>query len=172
MAHVVSGCASALQGKRARSPGAFGEPFVVEGTPVPSTPSPIKRLSRNIKRVSSNPSLEVVASNNTLTIGVGLETELACLTCVDVGTQGTKVLVYDYAKREVVGRGSNAYGLMPCDRPNAAEQLPSTWEAAMESAMAQAMEGLDSSCVRGMAVSGQQHGLVAIDADDKVAQGE
>jgi xylulokinase len=87
---------------------------------------------------------------------------------VDVGTQGTKVLVYDYAQREVVGRGSYAYGLMGSDRPNAAEQLPSTWEAGMQSAIAQAMNGLDSERVKGIAVSGQQHGLVAVGSDGTV----
>uniref|UniRef100_A0A7S0R1R3 glycerol kinase n=1 Tax=Pyramimonas obovata TaxID=1411642 RepID=A0A7S0R1R3_9CHLO len=156
MAHLVSRTISARMQKRARSPGAFGEPLVTESMTVPPTPSPIKRLSRNMKRVSSHPTLDVVASNNALTVGV------------DVGTQGTKVLVYDYAKREVVGRGSYAYGLMPSDRPNAAEQLPSTWEEGMEAAMAQALEGLDSACVQGIAVSGQQHGLVAIDSNDEV----
>ena len=73
MAQLVSGCATMK--KRARSP-VFGEALVAENTLVPPTPSPIKRLGRHMKRVSSHPSLDVVASSKTLTVGVGFGTKI------------------------------------------------------------------------------------------------
>lgn len=45
---------------------------------------------------------------------------------LDVGTQSTKVLVYDPELREVLGRGSISYSVTR-DRPGQAEQDPAIW---------------------------------------------
>ncbi|KAK3263088.1 hypothetical protein CYMTET_28088, partial [Cymbomonas tetramitiformis] len=87
---------------------------------------------------------------------------------VDVGTQSTKAVVYDCLERTVVGRGAYAYGLLPCDKPGVAEQDPATWEKGMREAIKQATSDLDPSKVSAIGVSGQQHGLVAVDSHDQV----
>lgn len=93
---------------------------------------------------------------------------------VDVGTQSTKCCVYEASSREVVGRGSVGYSLAS-HRPGQAEQHPATWiEACIDSiqdALAEAGGGGGSPAaarVKAIGVSGQQHGLVALDADGHV----
>lgn len=86
---------------------------------------------------------------------------------LDVGTQGTKALVYDLRGGGVVGRGSVSYGL-DSSRPGMAEQDPAVWVDAVKEAVAEALAGLDASQVTALGVSGQQHGLVAVDADGRV----
>ncbi|KAJ8613821.1 hypothetical protein CTAYLR_004905 [Chrysophaeum taylorii] len=81
---------------------------------------------------------------------------------IDCGTQGTKAVVYDATSREVVGVGSESYGLIQ-ERRGQAEQEPRVWEAAMVSACRGALEAASARSVRGIGVSGQQHGLVALD---------
>jgi xylulokinase len=92
---------------------------------------------------------------------------MALFVGLDVGTQGTKALVWDEASGAVVGRGAAAYPLVQ-ERPGQAEQDPADWLAAVRAALAAALAGVDASCVRGLAVSGQQHGLVALDAQRAV----
>lgn len=86
---------------------------------------------------------------------------------LDVGTQGTKALVYDMRSEGVVGRGSVSYGL-DSSRPGMAEQDPAVWLDAVREALAEALAGLDPSQVVGLGTSGQQHGLVALDAEGAV----
>ena len=86
---------------------------------------------------------------------------------LDVGTQGCKVLAYCTATCAVVGRGSASYPLAH-PRPGAAEQDPELWLAGLERAISAALAGLDASRVAAVAVSGQQHGLVVVDASGKV----
>ena len=87
---------------------------------------------------------------------------------VDVGTQGTKAILYDLSSKAVAGKGSCSYGLMPqpAGRPNAAEQDPSTWLEGVRVAVKAALEeaGLEPSAIAAVGVSGQQHGMVALDA--------
>ena len=46
---------------------------------------------------------------------------------IDVGAQGTKVLVYDSDLGQVVARGASSYGLLPTAVEGRAEQDPATW---------------------------------------------
>lgn len=46
---------------------------------------------------------------------------------VDVGTQGTKALVYDSKSNRVVSRGARAYEIEKTKVPGRAEQHPSLW---------------------------------------------
>lgn len=87
---------------------------------------------------------------------------------LDVGTQGTKALVYDAAGGRVVARGAAAYGLLPPAAPGAAEQHPQTWLDGLCAALRQALAGVERRALRGIGVSGQQHGCVALDARDQV----
>lgn len=82
---------------------------------------------------------------------------------VDVGTQGTKALVYDPEVGAVVGRGARSYGLIEGLAPGACEQDPATWVEAVRESVREALVGLDASAVAGVGVSGQQHGFVALD---------
>ena len=94
---------------------------------------------------------------------------------IDCGTQGLKALVYDAGERKVLGIGSVAYGLL-ANSPDApasrAEQEPSQWVEALYEASKIALAAAAKKCavesvgpmVRGIGVSGQQHGLVALDS--------
>lgn len=92
---------------------------------------------------------------------------------IDAGTQSTKAVVYNADTRQVVGRGAASYGLIESDVVGRAEQLPSAWVDAMWSACREALAQAASQCaggmpklarsVQGIGVSGQQHGLVALD---------
>lgn len=85
---------------------------------------------------------------------------------IDCGTQGTKAVVYDAERREVVGVGSASHDLIvDSSRPGMMEQDPLVWEEAMEVACREALNGVTRSEVRGLGVGGQQHGLVALDSD-------
>jgi xylulokinase len=100
---------------------------------------------------------------------------------LDVGTQSTKAVLWSPETRGVVGRGSVAYDLLPTTVPGRAEQDPATWidavrrsvKAALAEAEAAATTASPpapppSSLIRGIAVSGQQHGLVLLDAQGQV----
>jgi D-xylulose kinase len=83
---------------------------------------------------------------------------------IDCGTQSTKVVLRDTGG-EIVGLGSAPHELTERD-DGTREQQPATWIAALATAMRAALRGQDVE-VAGMAVSGQQHGLVALDAADR-----
>ncbi|MSR61286.1 MAG: xylulokinase [Planctomycetes bacterium] len=81
---------------------------------------------------------------------------------LDVGTQGTKALLVD--ERAIVGRAASAYELLPDLPPGAAEQHPETWWSAVRACVRELGQSVDLARVRGIGVSGQQHGFVALDA--------
>ena len=99
---------------------------------------------------------------------------------LDVGTQGAKALVLDVERGRVVARSAVGYGLIEGLAPGAAEQHPSTWVEALRGAAraALAVAGAErkrspaetASLVGGVGVSGQQHGLVALDAERRVVR--
>ena len=95
---------------------------------------------------------------------------------IDVSTQGAKLVVLDYEKREAIcteavqydndlkefGTLNGAVGGRP---QGVAESDPRMWLAAVDILLGRfAKSGLDGSLVRAINVSGQQHGLVALDA--------
>ncbi len=91
---------------------------------------------------------------------------------IDCGTQGLKAVVYDAVDKKTVGVGSVAYGLNPTDVIGRAEQDPAVWVDALYTAAAEALSAAGGSAaaaaVRGIGVSGQQHGLVALDDSYRV----
>ncbi len=88
---------------------------------------------------------------------------------VDSGTQGVKVLVLDEASGVIVSQAAAPHELMENDR-GGREQHPSWWIQALEKALAQALAApeVDLSKVGGIGVSGQQHGMVPLDAKGNV----
>ena len=87
---------------------------------------------------------------------------------IDSGTSGTKALVLDLPSGRIVGAGRAAHRMIAGLPPGHLEQHPSEWISALEKAAAQALRGLDRAAVRGIGVSGQQHGFVPLDAKGKV----
>lgn len=90
----------------------------------------------------------------------------------DVGTQATKGVVLDAAAGRVVARGGQSYGLIPNLPPGAAEQDPQTWVDAVREVAAEllATSSVERKRVRGVGVSGQQHGLVVLDAEGQIVR--
>ncbi len=89
---------------------------------------------------------------------------------LDAGTQGAKALVYDAEARRVIGRGAHSYTLLPAREAGEAEQHPWTWVEGVEAAIARALAdpAVDAGAIRGLAISGQQHGCVVLDEADEV----
>ncbi|WP_312289275.1 FGGY family carbohydrate kinase, partial [Stutzerimonas nitrititolerans] len=88
---------------------------------------------------------------------------------IDCGTQGTKALLLDAATGTVLGEGSASHELI--SGPNGRrEQATDEWIEAFEKATATALAqaGVKGEAVLGIGVSGQQHGLVTLDAEGRV----
>ena len=84
---------------------------------------------------------------------------------VDSGTQSTKAIVMDGETGLVKGKASSSYGLIEGLPPGHMEQNPETWIRETLGAVREALEQsrVDPSDVRGIGVSGQQHGFVPLD---------
>ena len=114
---------------------------------------------------------------------------------LDVGTQGAKAVVYDGHTKAVVSRGAHKYDIIKSNVPGRAEQHPSQWiEVRLPShvlhprqrvvqgcsyslhvcpqggfaAIDAALSTVDRKAVKGIGISGQQHGFVPMDGDGKV----
>ncbi|WP_315386024.1 xylulokinase [uncultured Stenotrophomonas sp.] len=85
---------------------------------------------------------------------------------IDAGTQSLKVLVYDPAARKVVASTSAALELTS-GADGSREQVPADWVAALNSCFAAIAPAVRSRIVA-LAVSGQQHGFVPLDAAGQV----
>ena len=85
---------------------------------------------------------------------------------IDCGTQGTKALLVD-ENGTPLGRGYAAHALV--ERANGArEQDPRWWVDALRDSVKQALGGTPVAQVLAIGVSGQQHGLVVLDAEFQV----
>ncbi|MCD6009598.1 MAG: xylulokinase [Pseudomonadota bacterium] len=84
---------------------------------------------------------------------------------VDCGTQSTKVVIVDAERGTILGEGSRAHQLIEGDGGRR-EQSVDDWLAALRGAFADALAeaGIDARAIRAIGVSGQQHGMVALDA--------
>lgn len=89
---------------------------------------------------------------------------------IDSGTQSTKAVVLNLESGEIVASAAQSYSLIDGLAPGHLEQHPSDWVDAMESTILQVLETLGEgrSQVKGIGISGQQHGLVVLDANDNV----
>jgi xylulokinase len=87
---------------------------------------------------------------------------VTALVGLDVGTSGVKALAVG-TDGEVLARAERGYPLST-PRPGWAEQEPADWARAA----AEALSELDVDEVAGIGLSGQMHGLVALDAEERV----
>lgn len=91
---------------------------------------------------------------------------------IDSGTQSTKTVALDLSTGEILASAQQAYGFVEAKGEGAMEQDPAVWIAAVEATISQVLEKLGSRTteVAGIGVSGQQHGLVLLDAKDQVVR--
>ena len=91
---------------------------------------------------------------------------------IDCGTQSTKTIALDWESGQVLASAQQAYGFVPGLPAGAMEQDPGDWVAAMDGTVRKVLEELGDRRreVRGIGVSGQQHGLVVLDADGQVVR--
>ena len=89
---------------------------------------------------------------------------------IDNGTQGTKTLIVDGETGQVVKKASKSYGLIEGLPPGHKEQDPQVWIDALHYTLKQVLNeaGINPKHVRAIGVSGQQHGLVPLDAEGNV----
>ena len=85
---------------------------------------------------------------------------------IDLGTSAVKLLLVD-EKGVIISSVSKEYPLS-FPQPGWAEQSPEDWWAAVLAGVTELLEDHDASQVAGIGCGGQMHGLVALDADDKV----
>ncbi len=88
---------------------------------------------------------------------------------IDSGTQSTKAVVLDFESGAIIAQASEKYDVLDGLPPGHMEQHPATWTKAVDVAVGSCMEqiGARRDEVRGIGVSGQQHGLVVLDANDE-----
>ena len=88
---------------------------------------------------------------------------------IDCGTQGTKALILDSQSGQVLGQGSAPHTLIQGEHGRR-EQDAAQWLQALTTATQQALSaaGVSGQQIRGIGVSGQQHGLVLLDAQGQV----
>ena len=92
---------------------------------------------------------------------------------LDVGTQGVKGVVIDPDARPcVIARAGQPLDLLPGLPAGAAEQHPDDWWNAVVEVVHQLVDddAVDPSTIAGIGVSGQQHGSVFVDEDDRVVR--
>ncbi|MGI5172721.1 xylulokinase [Treponema sp. OMZ 840] len=88
---------------------------------------------------------------------------------IDCGTQGTKVIIYDAVKRQIVSSGSARHKLIS-QNDGLREQEPRWWIIALDIAMKKALASFyeNKKLISAIGVSGQQHGLVVLDKERTV----
>jgi xylulokinase len=88
---------------------------------------------------------------------------------IDSGTQGTKVVVFGRDQGEIISSASAPHQIIETPQ-GGREQYPKWWTAACEQAITAALATpqVDRTKIKAISVSGQQHGLVALDAQGRV----
>ncbi len=89
---------------------------------------------------------------------------MTLLAGLDVGTSSVKGLLVDPRDGAVVARAEVAHALST-PRPGWSEQDPEDWWTGAEAVLAQLRR---AGTIAGIGLTGQMHGLVALDADDRV----
>ncbi len=87
---------------------------------------------------------------------------------IDSGTQSVKAIVLDLEARKVVAEARAPHQLIPGLPVGHMEQHPQEWVAALDTVILEVARTIDRSRVRGIGVSGQQHGFVPLDAHGDV----
>ena len=89
---------------------------------------------------------------------------------IDSGTQSTKAILLDAESGAVVASASQSYELIKDLPAGHKEQHPHGWLDATRNTIKAVLEqaGIDRAQVKGIGISGQQHGFVPLDAEDQV----
>jgi xylulokinase len=87
---------------------------------------------------------------------------------IDSGTQSVKAVVLDLDTRKVVAEARAPHTLLPGLPVGHMEQDPQEWADALDTVIAAVCAQVDRARVRGIGVSGQQHGFVPLDAAGRV----
>ncbi len=89
---------------------------------------------------------------------------------IDSGTQSTKAIILDAESGVVIASASAPYDLIEGLPAGHKEQHPIEWIAAVKSTISAALDkaNIDRVRVKGIGVSGQQHGFVPLDENDEV----
>jgi len=83
---------------------------------------------------------------------------------IDSGTQSTKCVALDLNTGRVIAEARAPHQLIAGLPPGHMEQHPQAWAAALEQTIGAVAAKIDASRVRGIGISGQQHGFVPLDA--------
>lgn len=88
---------------------------------------------------------------------------------IDCGTQSTKAIVWNSHTKKIIGTGAAQYPVL-MHRPGCQEQKAEWWIDALIHSVREAIKiaGINPKDVKAIGVSGQQHGLVALDLHDQV----
>ena len=88
---------------------------------------------------------------------------------IDSGTQSTKTIAIDLATGEILASAQKGYGFVEGLAPGHFEQHPQVWVDAAEATLKEVLAKLGDRKdeVTGIGVSGQQHGCVVLDSDDR-----
>lgn len=89
---------------------------------------------------------------------------------IDSGTQSTKAVVLDLEARRVIADARAPHQLIDGLPVGHMEQHPADWTAALDRVISEVVSRLGSAAshVRGIGISGQQHGFVPLDAGGEV----
>jgi xylulokinase len=82
---------------------------------------------------------------------------------IDSGTQSVKAVVLDLETRKVVAEARAPHTLISGLPVGHMEQQPQEWAAALDFVITEVVAKVDAQQVRGIGVSGQQHGFVPLD---------
>jgi len=85
---------------------------------------------------------------------------------VDLGTSSLKILLSDN-KGNILDTQSESYNLL-LPKENWSEQNPEDWFNALISTIKKIVKSFDLKEIKGVSFSGQMHGLVILDKDDKI----
>lgn len=85
---------------------------------------------------------------------------------VDLGTSATKLLLMN-AEGAILNTVTKEYPL-EFPQPGWSQQDPADWKRALMEGVPELLQGFDGSKVAGIGAGGQMHGLVVLDADDRV----
>lgn len=87
---------------------------------------------------------------------------------IDSGTQSTKALVLDINRKKVIAEARAPHQLIAGLPVGHMEQHPQDWITALDTVILAVAAQIDRSQVRGIGVSGQQHGFVPLDDKGEV----
>jgi xylulokinase len=87
---------------------------------------------------------------------------------IDSGTQSVKAVVLDLDTRKVIAEARAPHRMIGGLPPGYLEQHPEDWTAALDEVILAVGARIDRSRVRGIGISGQQHGFVPLDGKGSV----